>query len=387
MERSHGAEKDLIRREADELRARLAEVEKDYQERIEELRQTKAELAKYQNQFEKDKFDAANAALDRDDSSLAEALFKELLAASQARREDAERDEASLHYRLGKIAEDAVRWGDAYTHYANAARLDPSFEKLRKAREFAWRAGQYADAHRHGETLLELARKDGTQEQLGLALNEHALTVQAQGRYEEAEGLHAQALEIAGATSGVGHPNYAIGLNNLAGVVEAQGRYEEAEGLYREALEIDREGVMDGHPDYAIRLNNLAGVVRAQGRYAEAEGLYREALEITRATIGEGHPDYATHLNNLAGVVRAQGCYAEAEELYREALEIDSVGVGEGHPNYAIDLNNLAGVLVKQGKLEEARPLFERALKVFRATLPPDHPHIRVVEGHIADLP
>src|SRR6056297_2893578 len=126
LERAHGAEKELVRREADELRGRLADVEIDYHERLEELRELKAELARYQNRFEKEKFDAANAALDRDDSRLAEALFKELLEVSKARREDAERDEASLHHRLGKIAEDAVRWGDAYTHYANAARLDPS---------------------------------------------------------------------------------------------------------------------------------------------------------------------------------------------------------------------------------------------------------------------
>lgn len=252
---------------------------------------------------------------------------------------------AQSAYGRGLVAEDAVRWGDASTHYANAARLDPGFDNLFKAREYAWRAGQYAAAHRHGEALLAVARQDGTEEQVATAINEHA------------------------------------------GTVQAQGRYAEAEELFREALEIDRATIGEVHPGYAIDLNNLAGAVRAQGRYAEAERLYREALEITRDVVGEGHPSYAIRLNNLAVVVQAQGRSAEAEGLYREALEIDRATIGEGHPDYAIDLNNLAGILVEQGKPEAARPLYEQALEIFRATLPPDHPHIGMVEGHIADLP
>ena len=46
---------------------------------------------------------------------------------------------------------------------------------------------------------------------------------------------------------------------------EAQGRYEEAETLYRQALEIDRATIGEGHPDYATHLNNLALVVAGAG--------------------------------------------------------------------------------------------------------------------------
>lgn len=262
LERAHGAEKDLIRREADELRGRLADVEKDYHERLEELRQTKAELARYQNRFEQEKFDAANAALDRDDSSLAEALFKELLEASQARREDAERDEASLHYRLGKIAEDAVRWHDAYTHYKCATDLHETFDHLSAYARMTWRLAKGSEAIPLHERLVDWAKSD----------------------------------------HGVNGTEFAICLNNLAGVVQAQGRYEEAEGLYREALEITREAVGEGHPSYAIRLSNLAGVLVTQDKPEEARPLIEQALQIFRATLPHDHPHIGVveeHIANL----------------------------------------------------------------------------------------
>ena len=55
------------------------------------------------------------------------------------------------------------------------------------------------------------------------------------------------------------------------------GRYEEAEPLYRQALQIGRETLGEGHPDYATRLNNLATLLVATGRH---EGF----VKLTRLT-------------------------------------------------------------------------------------------------------
>jgi tetratricopeptide (TPR) repeat protein len=242
---------------------------------------------------------------------------------------------AQSAYGRGLVAEDAVRWHDAYTHYKRATDLHETFDHLCAYARMTWRLAKGPEAIPLHEKLVNWAKSD----------------------------------------HGVNSAEYASCLNNLAGVVRAQGRYAEAEALYREALEIDRATIGEGHPDYAIDLNNLANVVKAQGRYAEAEGLYREALEIGRVTIGEGHPNYAIRLSNLALVVEAQGRSAEAEGLYCEALEIDRATIGEGHPDYAIDLGNLAGVLVTQGKPEAARPFMSRP---WRFSAPPCRPIIRI---------
>jgi tetratricopeptide (TPR) repeat protein len=288
----------------------------------------------------------------------------------------------------GLVAEDAVRWHDAYAHYRRAAELSAELDHLTAYARMCWRLAKGTEAERACEALRDRVRETDGPDTAAYAeqLNNLAVVVEAQGRYEEAEGLYRQALEITRATLGEGHPAYATRLGNLAVVVEAQGRYEEAEGLYRQALEIDRATVGDGHLDYATRLNNLAGVVRAQGRYAEAEGLFREALEIGRATLGEGHPDYASGLGNLALAVKDQGRYAEAEGLYRQALEITRATLGEGHPSYAISLANLGRLLGQTGRVAEGRGMLEQALAIFRATFPAGHPHIAEAERRLADL-
>ena len=76
-------------------------------------------------------------------------------------------------------------------------------------------------------------------------------------------------------------------------MVEDQGRYDDAERLYREALEIDREGVGEGHPSYAKHLNNLAGVLMNQDRPEEARALLQQALEIFRATLPPRSSEYS----------------------------------------------------------------------------------------------
>ena len=429
LERAHQAEQTVLQLQIAEIQKKLENVEEDYQDRLTELAETKAMLARYQNQVDVDKRDAAFAAIDRGDTTLAQALFKELSHKASLRREDAAKEEAELEFELGKLAEAEIRWADAAAHYARAAQLDPSFDALQKASDYAERSGDYEQALRYSGDLVALANDMQDQIKLSDALNEHALNNRKLGNYSKAEALYQQALEIDRATIGEGHPKYATRLNNLALAMKSQGRYGEAEALYQKALEIDRTTIGEGHPDYAARLNNLALAVQAQGRYGEAEALFQQALEIDRATIGEGHPRYALRLNNLAGVfedqgrygeaeslyqqameidrttigeghpnysirlnnlalaVQAQGRYGEAEALYQQALEIGRATIGEGHPSYAIRLNNLAGVVKAQGRIGEARGLYEQALAIFEATLPADHPHIAAVRKHIAALP
>ena len=296
---AHGAERQRLEDKIETLNARLRDPEEALAQQHAIITSLEDQLARRGNEIGGDDLAAATTALEAGDFTKARTLF-ETLAARTAPEVTANADAS---FALGQIAEVEIRWHDAATHYARAASLNPTFDTLYKAREFAWRAGNYPAAFRYGEDLLATARKDGTQTQLSIALNEHALTVTAQGRYPEAEGLFRQALEIDRATIGEAHPAYANHLNNLAGVVQAQGRYPEAEGLYRQALEIDRATIGEGHPSYATHLNNLAAAVEVQGRYPEAEGLSAEAMGILRKTLGDGHPTTRTGAANFLDLI------------------------------------------------------------------------------------
>ena len=83
----------------------------------------------------------------------------------------------------------------------------------------------------------------------------------------------------------------ATDLNNLAMLLYSQAKYEEAEALYRQAMDIDIRALGRDHPGVATDLNNLAGLLKATGRTAEAKKMGLEALAIVERALGPDHPD------------------------------------------------------------------------------------------------
>ena len=210
------SEEDRTRLESEksELASRLAKIETSYAKAKETIAGLRETAERYGNALGAEKLEEARRIFEEGDFDAADSLF--------ARVEDegdleVERTAAAAFQR-GKIAEEQVRWLDAAEHYAKAARLKPSYDALFKAREFTWRAGDNTRAAGFGEDLIRVARAEFGDEsaKLAEALNEHALTIKALGRYAEAEPLYRQALEIGENTIGTAHPLYAGRLNNLA---------------------------------------------------------------------------------------------------------------------------------------------------------------------------
>ncbi len=375
------ADRAVLEQQLVEAKKRASDLEVDFARKQAELDAAHDRLSRLHNDMETEKVEAAKRALDRGDTRLADVLFGEAQEKLAAQADDIAAEAAKLAYERGRIAEDDIRWQDADKHYAEAARLSPTYDNLIAAGKFADKCGDYRRSARYEEQLVEIAEAEfGTEDaKTATALNNLASSYESQGRYDEAEPLYRSALEIGEKTLGAEHPKYATWLNNLAGLLRATDRYEEAEPLYRRALEIGEKTLGAEHPSVAIQLNNLAGLLQRTGRYGEAEPLFHRALEIGEKTLGTEHPEYATWLNNLAELLEATGRYDEAEPLYRRALEISEKTLGAEHPSVAIRLNNLAGLLGATGRYEEAEPLFQQAIKIFRASLGADHPHTKKV--------
>ncbi|NOX74743.1 MAG: tetratricopeptide repeat protein [Alphaproteobacteria bacterium] len=379
---AHGDEKNRLLAEIGALKDKLRDPHSALDEARTTIKNLEDLLERSGNDIGGDKIAEARVALERGDYSIADALFAEI----EERRKLEVAEAARAAFGRGEIAEAEIRWADAATHYARAAGLDGALGNFLKAREFAWRAGDYPTALRYGQDALKLARQGNDNLALGVALNNHALTLKATGRYDEAEPLFREDMEITTQTLGKTHPAYAIRLNNLARLLQATGRYEEAEPLFREALEITAQSLGKSHPAYAASLNNLAALLQTTERYDEAEPLYREALEIRAQTPGKTHPDYATSLNNLAALLQATGRHDEAEPLYREALEITAQSLGKTHPAYATSLNNLAGLLRATGRYEEAEPLYREDMEITAQTLGKTHPDYATSLNNLAGL-
>jgi len=338
-----GEERDQLIAAKSDLELRLADIDTAYAEAKTKITELEATLARFGNEIGGDRLAEARTALEAGDLSKADEIFAEV----QAREEIAVQRAAEAAFGQGQIAEEHIRWADAAAHYARAAGLDPSYGALFKAREFAWRAGDHARAAGFGADLIRAAREEFGDESANLAtaLNEHAQTLHALGRYAEAEPLFRQALEIGAKTIGTEHPDCAAYLNNLASLLWDMGRHDEAEPLFRQALEIGEKFSGTEHPTYAIRLNNLALLLQDMGRRDEAEPLFRQALEIDAKFSGTAHPGYANHLNNLAMLLGETGRVDEARELHAQKHEIEKRTLGIEHPQTLKGAANYASLL------------------------------------------
>ncbi|WP_413171640.1 tetratricopeptide repeat protein [Anabaena azotica] len=222
--------------------------------------------------------------------------------------------------------------------------------------------------------------------QLAYCLNQLALLYYSQGRYNDAEPLYLQSLDIRKHQLGADHPNVATSLNNLAALYESQGRYNDAEPLYLQSLETWKRQLGADHPNVASSLNNLAGLYESQGRYNDAEPLYLQSLEIWKRQLGADHPNVASSLNNLAGLYKSQGRYNDAEPLYLQSLEIWKRQLGTDHPNVASSLNNLAGLYRSKGRYNDAEPLYLQSLEIIKRQLGTDHPNVASSLNNLAGL-
>jgi tetratricopeptide (TPR) repeat protein len=231
-----------------------------------------------------------------------------------------------------------------------------------------------------------LQKELGLEEDFASTLSNLAGLYYSQGRYEQAEPLFLQALELRKRLLGEDHPQVATSLNNLAELYRTQGRYVEAEPLYLQALELSKRLLGEDHPDVASSLNNLAALYDSQGRYDQAEPLHLQALELSKRLLGEDHPHVATSLNNLAALYYSQGRYDQAEPLLLQALELRKRLLGEEHPHVATSLSNLAELYRTQGRYDQAEPLYLQALEIFERVLGDANPNTKVCRKNLAIL-
>jgi tetratricopeptide (TPR) repeat protein len=142
------------------------------------------------------------------------------------------------------------------------------------------------------------------------------------GKYQDAEQMHRQALELREKVLGKEHPSRLASMNNLACVLHKQGKHEEAGQMHRQALELKEKVLGKEHPLTLRSMNNLAVVLHKQGKHEEAGQMHRQALELREKVLGKEHPSTLKSMDNLAVVLRDQGTYEEAEQIHRQTSNL-----------------------------------------------------------------
>jgi len=111
------------------------------------------------------------------------------------------------------------------------------------------------------------------------------------------------------------HPETLTSMNEIGVVLSNQGKYEAAEKMHRETLQLSEKVLGKEHPETLTSMNNLALVLSNQGKYEATEKMHRETLQLKEKVLGKEHPSALTSMNNLAFTLRKLGRQAEAKQI------------------------------------------------------------------------
>lgn len=142
-------------------------------------------------------------------------------------------------------------------------------------------------------------------------------------------------------------------LHNLARVLEIQHRYDQAESLYKEALQI-AESTLPEEDEFRYGLVNDFGMLYFFTRRYKKALPYLEfiqkLIDEEKITLEEN-----THLiNNLADCYAHLGYYEKAEAIYLQVEKIERTIWGVSYFNYPTTISRMGDLYAFQGRYEKA---------------------------------
>jgi len=188
--------------------------------------------------------------------------------------------------------------------YLNLGRLDEAEPLLRRA---------LALAEEHfGSASLELAKG---LDMLGQLLTDTENLEEAESALRRSEEIYRRSQQTKAQVSV---------LSTLAVTLREQSRFDEAEKICHQALDILRRSGLERSPTHASVLNNLGFIAYDRMDFEGAKRFMNAAQDLRRATLGDDHKDLAIGLNNLASLSVEEGDYELAKQQFEEAERIFS---------------------------------------------------------------
>jgi CHAT domain-containing protein len=233
--------------------------------------------------------------------------------------------------------------------------------------------GRFTQAEGFTAGALDIRKTRFGERDIGMAasLNNYGVLHYNLGRYNESEKILADAVSIIAANNLQSSMPWSIVLNNQAMLFQAIGRFEQAETSLKEAIDVAEKLQSKKSKNHLKFLSNLALLYQQMGKYKEAEATY---LSMEKR-LGKTNPDYASMLNNQAGLYMLMGKEDKVEDLLKRSSSIYKNSFGEDSPAYAKVISDLGNFYRFNTRYSEALPLLEKALLIREQTLGKKHPH------------
>lgn len=203
--------------------------------------------------------------------------------------------------------------------------------------------------------------------------DEHLVTLEATAglttlyyamyRYDDAEPLCADGLEITRRVLGEEH-EATLGFMNLLAMLHCQrGRYGQGTPLAARALEIAERVLGREHPVTIQSMFVSGELYRFQDRYDDAEPLLEESVQLSRQVLGDEHFWTLYYMHHLAYLYRDQGRYDDAGQLLVKVIEGRLHLFGENSLLREGTITELANMYADHGRHGSAEQLLIKTLE------------------------
>jgi serine/threonine-protein kinase len=246
---------------------------------------------------------------------------------------------------------------------------------------------RFDDAERLGRQALQISSANLPPGHPAIAAANHALgtVIENRGSYKQAAEFLNEAVRLR-STPGSDKIDLAASQLELANTYFYSSQYTQAEALYRQLLPKYRQFFGDRHPMVAEDLINLGAIQQQRGLYKEAEAFHRQALDIMQSFYGKDHYKTAASLTLVARALEYQSRYNEALELLHRGLSIQEKVFGMVHPNVASTLNELGIIAVKRAHYDEAQAYFTRIVEIYRSCYAGKHYRIGIALANLGGV-
>jgi tetratricopeptide (TPR) repeat protein len=266
----------------------------------------------------------------------------------------------SLHHEEADEAEKAIAQLGPVADLDARARLAGIRSAIAEMR------GQYGEARRQAEQMLELRRSQGKTLSILWATNRVGRTMEADGDAAGAEKLFAAGLNQLDAAHDLPYTCEREDLqlflvHHLALSFWDQGRTSDAAPLYQMVLDDDEVRLGANHPETAIELYSVALTYMADGDNQRAQPMLERALDIETRSFGGSTPRIIPTLTALARTVEENDDFVRAEALFQRAVDIWEAMPGSKSTWGVGAHEDLGHLLAREGRNDEARQHFLRA--------------------------
>jgi len=225
--------------------------------------------------------------------------------------------------------------------------------------------------------ILENTNESG---ELAMTLDSQAQLFTQKGDYAGAEKNYRRALASA-AKLGSDHPYVAMMTHNLAVTLQNEGRLEEARPLFQESLKLYGQLFGAEHPHTLAMQANYGMFLHRLRDLDGAERVYRDVLELDRKVRGESHSYTGYDHVNLGMLLHDRGKYSEAETEFRSALDIYERSLPANHSYQGAARRALGITLIESGRPQEAERELQTALRIFNASVTDTNPQVLATQA------